>query len=825
MKQLQAIFTAMPFEEKWIVGQNVRQVYQWIRELALDGTPAMNYRVMSYNMLAEEWNQTLQTPGQYAHKDERLLAMGECLERLQPKLAYYHEVPMGIHWAESLLDALDEMRLLGICATDFPVSAFRQSEKAHDLKLLLEAYENWLKQEDRLDAVAAYQNVVMADSLNLDEKVKIIILDDGFKLMPMTQRFRQFWENRGAAVIKVEPELQAEEKPQLLKAYGDLSEIHQVFETVKNKGYRFDEVQIIATNPEQLTRIGMVANGEGIPYTASLGDAVFALPMARKWIFDCLDQIEKPDFWDQIPEPEAVEEDVQEGIQALLKHYRAYEERYGDSPFMREVFHQSLIRLRVKGAPRQPGKLYVTDLSGADTKQRKATFVLGLDHLNGQDGLTDGPILYDEERIRINNEAVTVYDRKQEAGHKRKRDLDRLRGTVFYSYSCFDGANFTEKFPSPVILNHYSTETCRNLPMAVYRTVEKDALNSFEWDLAVNPLPEALSSLFPRIAAGRHARMLRKQEEFNAYNGQVAWPSVPDPAMGPSSVTKFEKLARSPYLYWIENVLEIGREPEPDEATVWLNALEKGTLLHAIFQAYYESIMPEGAQPNRKRDEAALIAYAHKEIERLAESNPPALAIAKEVFVAEVEQTCRIFLSMEEEYLGADRPVVQEADVAGKLSLPDGTTLALRGKVDRIDQTPDGTYCIYDYKTGKSKNYNLNQYFVHGTRLQHAVYSMLVEQAEKGRKVERSGYLFPTRRGGGKRIAYPERGVEERADVLQILSLLQQVYMQGSFACGIIPYANQDGLYPELAEQNPEKKEQEVIFKSIEALQEVHAYE
>jgi|GEM_PF-3127552 len=825
MKQLKAIFTTMPFEEKWIIGQNVRQVYQWIRELALDGTPAMNYRVMSYNMLAEEWNQTLKTPGQYAHKDERLLAIGEIFTRLKPELKYYHQVPVGIHWVEGLLDAFDEMRLLGIQSEDFPLQTFRQSEKAQDLRLLLQAYENWLKQERRIDAVAAYQNVLQAGQLNLDEKVKIIILDDGFKLMPMTKRFREFWENRGATVVEVEAEPQAEDKPEVLKAYGDLSEIHQIFEKVKAEGYGFDQVQIIATKPEQLTRIGMIASGEGIPYTASLGEAVFALPKARSWIFDCLDQIEKADFWKRIQDPKDLEEEVQEGIQALLKHYQAYEQRYGDSSFMREVFHQSLIRLRVKGQPRQPGKLFVTDLAGADTKQRKATFVLGLDHLDGQDGLTDGPILYDEERKNISESAVTIHDRKQEAAQKRKRDLDRLKGRVYYSYSCFDGVNFTEKFPSPVILNHYSTQACKNLPMAVYRVDAKDAINSNEWILAVNSLPEALASLYPKIEAGRRAREKRKQDVFNAYNGQVHWEGEADLKLAPSSVTKFEKLARSPYLYWIENVLEIGREPEPDEATVWLNALEKGTLLHAIFQAYYESILAVGQKPNRQRDEEALIAYAHQEIEKLASINPPALAIAKEVFVAEVEQTCRIFLSMEEEHLGADQPVKQEAEVSGQLALPDGNALALRGKVDRIDQTPDGAYCIYDYKTGKSKSYNLNQYFVHGTRLQHAVYSLLVEQEERDRKVLSSGYLFPTRRGGGKRIAYPEQGVENRKDVLQILSLLQQVYMQGSFACGVIPFANQDGLYPELTEQNPGKKDQETIFNSVEALQEVHAYE
>lgn len=825
MEQLKAIFTAMPFEEKWIIGQNVRQVYQWIRELALEGTPAMNYRVMSYNMLAEEWNQTLETPGQYAHRDERLLALGDLFRQLEPRLEYYCQVRMGIHWAESLLDALDELRLLGIEALDFPVDAFESRAKANDLACLLAAYEEWLEAENKIDAVAALRNVLETDTLRLDKKIQIMLLDDGFKLMPMTQRFRQFWVDHGASVIMVESRLEQGKKPQLLKAYGDLSEIHQIFEVVKAQKYRFDEVQLIATKPEQLTRIGMIANQEGIPYTATLGDAVFALPMARKWIFNLLDKIEKADFWDAIADPSNLEEEVQEGILSLLKHYREYVKRYGDSPFMREVFHQSLLRLRLNGEPRQPGKLYVTDLSGADTKQRKVTFVLGLDHLDGQDGLTDGPILYDEERMRIHPNAVTVQDKKRETAQKRKRDLARLRGNVYYSYSCFDGVNFTEKFPSPVILNHYSTEVCKEYPMACYQVAQDAVINQWEWVLATNQMPNDLAKHFRRVANGRFAREQRKKDELNNYNGHVQWLGQANPETAPSSVTKFEKLARSPYVYWIENVLEVGREPEPDEATVWLNALEKGTLLHRIFQAYYDEILPEGSRPNRKRDEAALIEFAHGQIEQLANSNPPALAIAKEIFVEEVEQTCRIFLSMEEEHLKADVPVRQEASVEGELILPEGGTIALKGKVDRIDRTPDGTYCIYDYKTGKSKNYHLNQYFVHGTRLQHAVYSLLVEKEEKGCKVESSGYLFPTLRGGGKRISYPEKGVERREDVLRILALLQQVYADGSFALGVVPYANQEELYPELVEQNPGKTEREAIFESVEALREVHAYE
>ena len=825
MNQLQHIFELMPLQEKWIVGQNVRQIYQWIRELALQGVPALNYRVMSYQMLAEEWNQNFENPGEYAHTDERILAVGELLRELQPRLAYYGDVRIDIHWVQALLDAIDELRLIGLEGIKFPISAFSHREKAQDLKLLLSAYEEWLICEDKMDAVRAYQRVMKETDLTHEENIEIVILDDGFKQMPLANQFREFWVAKNARVISVGSKGADGKKPKLLKAYGDLSEIHQIFETIKSSGVGFDEAQIIATKPEQLTRITMIAKHEGIPYSASLGDAVFAMPTARKWIFDTLDLIEEHNFWKRIPLTDELEEEVKEGIDALLKRYRGYADRYGDSAFMRELFHQALVRVRLKGEPRLPGKLYVTDLVGADTMQRSKTFVLGLDHLNSQDGLTDGPVIYDEERMRLGADVVTVQDQKRAISQKRKRDLDRLRGDVYYSYSCFDAVNFTEKFPSPVILNHYTTKTCHIQPMACYRIPLKDAINQWEWELASTVFPQDLERAYPKLAAGRFARCERQSDTFNVYNGQIDWASQPDENKAPSSVTKFEKLARSPYLYWIENILEVGREPQPDEPTIWLNALEKGTLLHEIFQAYYEKILPKDQEPNCLRDEEALIAYAHKKIEALSRINPPKLPVAKEVFLAEVEQTCRIFLSMEEENLGDDQVIDQEFDVAGTLKMENGQSLSLRGKVDRMDQTPEGKYRIYDYKTGKSKFYTQKQYFVHGTRLQHAVYALLVEQAGSGQKVESAGYLFPTRRGNGKRIVYPANGVENREDVIRILSLLRDAYAEGFFAQGIIPYANQDREYPELAEQNPIEKNQKEIYNSIQTLREVHAYE
>jgi hypothetical protein len=90
--------------------------------------------------------------------------------------------------------------------------------------------------------------------------------------------------------------------------------------------------------------------------------------------------------------------------------------------------------------------------------------------------------------------------------------------------------------------------------------------------------------------------------------------------------------------------------------------------------------------------------------------------------------------------------------------LPDGRSLAIRGKVDRIDLAEDGTLHVVDYKTGKSdrfKKLSAENPVVAGTKLQLPIYGLAGRQHE-GRPDApvRAEYWFVTTRGDFARVGY-----------------------------------------------------------------------
>ena len=62
-------------------------------------------------------------------------------------------------------------------------------------------------------------------------------------------------------------------------------------------------------------------------------------------------------------------------------------------------------------------------------------------------------------------------------------------------------------------------------------------------------------------------------------------------------------------------------------------------------------------------------------------------------------------------------------------------THALKGKIDRIDQNPDGTVTIFDYKTGEAKD-KLE------TEDKEQLYLYQVALEERGIKVSRLAYIY-----------------------------------------------------------------------------------
>ena len=93
------------------------------------------------------------------------------------------------------------------------------------------------------------------------------------------------------------------------------------------------------------------------------------------------------------------------------------------------------------------------------------------------------------------------------------------------------------------------------------------------------------------------------------------------------------------------------------------------------------------------------------------------------------------------------------------LVLPDGRTLEIRGRVDRVDVAADGTVHVIDYKTGSLRGSYLelseSNPVAGGTRLQLPVYGLAGRVAARDpHAAVRAEYWFATAKGEFKRVGY-----------------------------------------------------------------------
>jgi ATP-dependent helicase/nuclease subunit B len=97
--------------------------------------------------------------------------------------------------------------------------------------------------------------------------------------------------------------------------------------------------------------------------------------------------------------------------------------------------------------------------------------------------------------------------------------------------------------------------------------------------------------------------------------------------------------------------------------------------------------------------------------------------------------------------------------------------------IDRIDEAPDGSFHVWDYKTGGTWRHKEERGIHGGRQIQHALYAMALEvllgRAGIPAPVSRSGYFFPGRKGEGQRMPMALDLRETREVLARLLGLLR----------------------------------------------------
>ena len=214
----------------------------------------------------------------------------------------------------------------------------------------------------------------------------------------------------------------------------------------------------------------------------------------------------------------------------------------------------------------------------------------------------------------------------------------------------------------------------------------------------------------------------------------------------PLSPTSLERWAKCPFSYLLGSVLRLSAEENPEDIYD-ITPLERGSLAHEILEKFLEATRSQNALPKPndawRNDQRELLRGVAADVFADAEARG---VTGKDVLWQIARDEMLIDL---EAFLDADDRVRQQYDMSPigieanfgidengwlpvELTLPDGTQVRFRGKIDRIDADNSGKRAlVLDYKTGSSYSYrNLKDDPIdRGQHLQLAIYSLAARQA------------------------------------------------------------------------------------------------
>lgn len=460
-------------------------------------------------------------------------------------------------------------------------------------------------------------------------------------------------------------------------------------------------------------------------------------------------------------------------------------------------------RLRVMGLGAMPGRLHVTDVSGGGHGGREYTFVLGLDDSRFPGSVRQDPVLLDRERAGLSARLALSGRQRRRREEEMAQLLARLSGKVFLSYARRGTQADREQFPSLLYTHLLSEQHAAPEHVGLAPPAPEKSLNRRDvWLRTLLDKPArsldaaALEPWHPHLAAAAQAEQARAGSAFTAYDGLV-------PEAGHDfflecqavSPTDLEKLATCPQEFFFRRILGV-KPPERYEPAPgrWLEARERGNLLHDLFQQYLQEMAATG---DTAGDAGLLAALLEKAVAGQAAANPPRDRLAFHREVGELREACDIFLKTETVRRRAGDPLYMEVILGGAeaaatpwdretpvtVRFGDHAAIALRGRVDRIDRLHGGGLRIYDYKTGKSDRFDADDPFHKGRHLQHFLYARMLEQtlAEKGlpEPVRGFAYFFPMPADEGKTILYSRADLEQTGT--DIMNILIRLLARGCF--------------------------------------------
>ena len=352
-------------------------------------------------------------------------------------------------------------------------------------------------------------------------------------------------------------------------------------------------------------------------------------------------------------------------------------------------------------------------------------------------------------------------------------------GQLTWSAPSYEPGGAREYYPSPMMAEAYSAIIGDRVTASELREVisedvthPRSALGSMLAGPVVDAAELGLRDAVRSVQAGAaipeddpRARPLallkaRRSGRFTEWDGNAAGIDG-DLLVGTGkrvSPTSLETYGVCGYRYFARSVLRLNVVEEPDEREM-MGAAERGSVIHRVLERFFIHQQGQGRPLANEiwtaSDEALLLQIADEELANAAARGQTGLEVYSKHEWRTIGSDLRQFLVADNAFRQETGAVPAEFEQAIPETEIAGVTL--RGRVDRVDRTPDGrTAWVIDYKTGSTYEFRdlikgkASDPLLGGRKLQLPTYLAAAGDAETAVAM----YWFVSRKGGFARLAY-----------------------------------------------------------------------
>ncbi len=275
-------------------------------------------------------------------------------------------------------------------------------------------------------------------------------------------------------------------------------------------------------------------------------------------------------------------------------------------------------------------------------------------------------------------------------------------------------------------------------------------------------------------ALGAEVLAARRSDRFTRFDGNLAGLAVPSPVDRITSPTRLERWASCPHRHLVEDILRAAPIENPED-NLMITPLDRGSLVHDALEEFLKQVL---ARPAAARPTASTpwTAADHERLQQiggaLCDQYEAKGLVGRAIFWTRDRRRILADLDATLTHDSAHRAAYGTVPMAAELAfgfateslpavevpLPDGRTLRVRGRIDRIDVAADGAIEVLDYKTGSARSYqglSTDDPVVAGTKLQLPLYGLAGRLAAQDPTVTvRAHYWFATSRGQFGRVGY-----------------------------------------------------------------------